>query len=169
MSALLVVQPVVAQARTESRKPKAFRQDASFLMYAADVDGGFADFQGKPILMDGLGITLSRYGSRPVACATKKGATGCKPIVRFETPQTVVPSGSVTSWTGSVGNAGSGACSVRTAVLDDPVLALPDTLIPVSSDGSFWLMAGAFGEGVGTIGVQTNTGAFAENSLIVVD
>ena len=165
------VQPILAQARTDSRKPMAFRQEASFQMYAADFDGGFSDFLGKPVLIDNLSDSLARYGERPAVCSAKRGhmpLTGCMPITRFQSSSDVVPSGSVMSWNGKVASPNSG-CSVKAYSVDDPVLAVPGSgTVPVDSAGNFWLVSGAFGQGVGTLLVQTSTGAIAEDSVLVL-
>ena len=165
----VALQPVLAQARTSTRKLASFRGDSAFAQYATDVDGGFGDFMGKPVLIDGLSAALANYGKRPAArCAAKPAATGCMPITWFRPSERVVETGTLTFWEGQVGSAGSGTCTVTPTA--SSVLALPNWgNIPTNSAGGFWLMAGAADQGVGTIRVETNTGALAANSVLVLD
>lgn len=167
----LAVQPILAQARIDSRKLSAFHPNTAFQMYAADFDGGFSDFQGKPVLTDGLRDTLGFYGAH-AAGAMKKAAkptSGCMPIVFFRPSARVAATGQLTFWEGQVGNA-SATCSVGAYAQDESVLVLPDWgSVPTDTNGNFWLVAGAAEQGVGTLAVETNSGATAANSVLVLD
>ena len=167
----LVLQPVLAQARQSHKTTSAFHHDAAFSMYASDVDGGAGDFEGKPVLTDGLGAKLALYGGQPAArthCAAKSPVTGCRPFVRFEPTAYVVSTGSLIGWHGQV-DSPSSSCTVS-AYDNNSAVVVPDWgNIPVDGGGNFWLVSGAVEQGVGTVGVATSTGAEVEKSVLVLD
>ena len=167
----LVLQPVLAQARQSHTKLSAFHPNSAFTMYAADVDGGVGDFEGKPVLTDGLGATLALYGGQPAARTHRAGkspATGCRPFLRFEPTSYVVSTGSVIGWQGQVGSPSS-SCTISAYDNNSAVVVPNWGDIPVDGGGNFWLVSGAVEQGVGTVGVETSTGAEVQKSVLVLD
>lgn len=167
----LVLHPVLAQARQSRPKLSAFHHDAAFTMYAADVDGGTGDFEGKPVLTDGLGATLAVYGGLAAAHAhhaAKSPLTGCRPFLKFDPTAYVVETGSMIGWHGQV-DSPSETCTIS-AYDNNSAVVVPDWgNIPVDGGGNFWLVSGAVEQGVGTVSVETSTGAAAQKSVLVLD
>ena len=165
-----ILHPIIVQARAKSNRAMAFHADTAFQIYASDVDGGHGAFEGKPLLVDGLNETLALYGIRRPAAPRKrsgKPATGCMPILRFGPSSYVADTGTLTYWEGRVGGAQS-SCNIYPAVSGGSSLRLPDwDSVSTDENGHFWLVAGAMREGIGTVSVETETGASAEDSIYV--